>query len=119
MLARSLPWIQRRVMYSQSKYTDGKRQDCSGYISLVWNLAGSPNSKLLRSSAYTTVIPRGQLQPGDMLGHPGHVALFVRWAPGGRAVVREEWDYGHPAEERTWSARYTSQNTAYRYKHIR
>jgi len=119
VLARSLPWIQRGVMYSQSRYTDGYRQDCSGYISLVWHLNGSPNSTSLRSSRYTRTIGRGELQPGDMLGHPGHVALFVGWASGGRAIVREEWDYGHPASERTWSASYTRQNTAYRYHNIR
>ncbi|MEA2186576.1 MAG: hypothetical protein QOK16_1587 [Solirubrobacteraceae bacterium] len=119
VMARSLPWIQRRVMYSQSRYTDGYRQDCSGYMSLVWHLKGSPNSPTLRSSKYTRIISKGELQPGDMLGHPGHVALFVRWAAPGRAVVREEYDDGHPASERTWSVKNTSQNTAYRYKNVR
>ena len=119
VMARSMPWIQRGVMYSQSRYTDGYRQDCSGYMSLVWHLRGSPNSTSLRSSKYTRIIKKSQLQPGDMLGHPGHVALFVRWAAPGRAVVREEFDVGHPAVERTWSAKYTSQNTAYRYTNIR
>jgi SH3 domain-containing protein len=119
VMNRSLPWIQRHIMYSQARYTDGYRQDCSGYVSLSWHLQGSPNSTALRSSRYTTIIPRSALQPGDALGHPGHIALFVRWAGGGRAVVREEYDYGHPATEHTWSANTVAKYTAYRYKNIR
>lgn len=119
VLARSLSWIQRNVMYSQSRYTDGYRRDCSGYVSLSWHLKGSPSSSALRSSRYTSVIPKSDLQPGDALGRPGHIALFVRWAAPGRPVVREEYGYGHPAEERMWSARYAAANKAYRYHGIR
>jgi uncharacterized protein YraI len=119
VLARSATWIQRRVMYSQSRYTDGYRQDCSGYVSFAWHLTSSPNSTALRSSRYTTPIPKSALQPGDMLGKPGHVALFVRWAGPGRPVVREEFDVGNPAVERTWSSGYAARFTAYRYRGIR
>jgi hypothetical protein len=36
----------------------------------------------------------------------------------GRAIVREEYDYGHPATEHAWSANTTAKYTAYRYKGI-
>jgi hypothetical protein len=105
-------------MYSQSRYVDGYRQDCSGFVAMSWHLPNSPNSYSLRSSRYTTVIPRSALQPGDALGKPGHIALFVGWAGPGRAIVREEYDYGHPATEHAWSANTTAKYTAYRYKGI-
>jgi uncharacterized protein YraI len=119
VINRSIGWVNRHIMYSQARYTDGYRQDCSGFVSMSWHLQGSPNSTSLRSSRYTTIIPRSQLAPGDILGHPGHVALFVRWAGGGAAVMREEYDYGHPAVERVWSAGKVNGYTAYRYKGIR
>jgi hypothetical protein len=119
VLARSLWWIQKHVMYSQNASTDGYRRDCSGYVSLVWHLRGSPSSTVLRSSAYTSAIAKSVLQPGDALGRPGHIALFVGWASGGRPIVREEYDDGHPAEQRTWSTSYAATFTAYRYKNIR
>jgi hypothetical protein len=129
VLARSLPWIQRRVMYSQKRFTglwsanvptlDRYRQDCSGYVSLVWHLATSPGSSQLRSPRFTTKIPISALRPGDALGRPGHIALFVGWAGGGRALVREEYLPGQPARQRAWTASRIAHNDAYRYHRIR
>ncbi len=29
-------WVNRQIPYSQTNYTDGYRQDCSGYVSMGW-----------------------------------------------------------------------------------
>jgi hypothetical protein len=119
VLDRAQGWISRRVIYSQVFYTDGYRQDCSGYVSMVWKLGASPNTTGLVTSRYTFSIAKSALLAGDMLSMPGHVAIFVRWESGGRAVVREEYDDNIPAVERTWTRAYTDRFVAYRYKNIR
>jgi hypothetical protein len=39
MLARGQDWVDKKIPYSQTKTYDGYRTDCSGYVSMIWELA--------------------------------------------------------------------------------
>ncbi|MFF9312497.1 hypothetical protein ACF1BS_16465 [Streptomyces sp. NPDC014748] len=108
---RAWSWIAEQVPYSQSGCHENQfgcyRPDCSGYVSMAWHLSSSLTTWSLWDVTFD--IPADDLQPGDALlrdsGGVDHVALFVRWADPEhtRPVVREEYDFGHVAEEHVWN----------------
>ncbi|HEY0497615.1 MAG TPA: VCBS repeat-containing protein, partial [Kutzneria sp.] len=69
-------------------------------------------------------IARSDLQVGDALwrndSDTQHIALFVGWADAAHTqpIVMEEYDYGHFAEQRVWSADWANTFTPKRYKNI-
>ncbi|MFI1013245.1 peptidoglycan-binding protein [Streptomyces sp. NPDC020965] len=86
IINRAKKWVAVKVPYSMQKFwSDGYRQDCSGYVSMVWNLPGNEWTGTL--ARYATKITRSQLQPGDMLlfhnpANPtkgSHVTVFGGW----------------------------------------
>ncbi|MYS80820.1 hypothetical protein [Embleya scabrispora] len=88
-LARAQDWVDARVPYStnglQSPYswwrddaTGGRyRQDCSGFVSMAWQLSYSRTTYDLPDVA--TQISKWDLQPGDILNSNPHVILFAGW----------------------------------------
>ncbi|WP_163509908.1 hypothetical protein [Fodinicola acaciae] len=110
-LTRSETWIDEKVPYSQSAWHANRfgsyRQDCSGYVSMAWHLSSSMTTATLPS--VMTTIAAADLRPGDALWRHDssvqHIALFIAWADAGHTqpIVREEYDYGHIAEQRTWT----------------
>ncbi|MFE7135662.1 peptidoglycan-binding protein [Streptomyces sp. NPDC057638] len=87
IIDRAKRWASVKVPYSMQKYwSDGYRQDCSGYVSMVWNLPRNEWTGTL--AKYGTRITRAELQPGDMLlfHNPSkptkgsHVTIFGGWA---------------------------------------
>ena len=97
-ITRGFGWYDAQVPYSQSAYHGGYRTDCSGFVSMCWQLGtsyttanfatGGGQSELLGS--YNSLLP------GDALvrrsdGH-GHIVLFLGWddAAHSAACVLEE-----------------------------
>jgi hypothetical protein len=126
VLIRAQSWINEHVMYSQTQYHANKygryRQDCSGYVSMCWQLPFSYTTATIMTVAHRITWP--QLLPGDALwrhaGHEGHIALFVGWADGAhtKPVVDEEYNTGHPCERRVWNHGYAATFHPIRYNHI-
>ncbi|MFD3520594.1 peptidoglycan-binding protein [Streptomyces sp. NPDC058653] len=86
IINRAKVWVEAKVPYSMTKYwSDGYRQDCSGYVSMAWNLDGNEWTGSL--SRFGTRIEREELQPGDILlfHNPSdptkgsHVTIFGGW----------------------------------------
>ncbi|MFF8971500.1 peptidoglycan-binding protein [Streptomyces sp. NPDC014995] len=86
IIRRAKTWVAAAVPYSMSAYwSDGYRQDCSGYVSMAWKLPGNEWTGSLHQ--YATRITKEELQPGDILlfhnpsnPHNGsHVVLFGGW----------------------------------------
>ncbi|MFG2332221.1 peptidoglycan-binding protein [Streptomyces sp. NPDC048604] len=86
IINRAKLWVSAQVPYSMSTYwSDGYRQDCSGYISMAWNLRSNEWTGSL--ARYGTPIDRTELQPGDILlfhnpDNPtrgSHVTIFGGW----------------------------------------
>ncbi|MGA4849038.1 peptidoglycan-binding protein [Streptomyces sp. G5(2025)] len=86
ILARARTWVTARVPYSMSEYwSDGYRQDCSGFVSMAWNLSGNEWTGSL--DKYGVRISKEQLRPGDILlfhnpanpTHGSHVTVFGGW----------------------------------------
>ncbi|MFD0275007.1 peptidoglycan-binding protein [Kitasatospora sp. NPDC127111] len=86
ILARAQDWVDQKVPYSMSRYwTDGYRQDCSGFVSMAWGLDSSQTTWTLPDFAER--ITKAELQPGDILVHNdpaspqggSHVTLFGGW----------------------------------------
>ncbi|WP_405799080.1 peptidoglycan-binding protein [Streptomyces sp. NBC_01506] len=86
IINRAKRWVGAKVPYSMTEYwSDGYRQDCSGYVSMAWNLDGNEWTGTL--SRFGTRIDRGDLQPGDILlfHNPSdptkgsHVTIFGGW----------------------------------------
>ncbi|MEU6236112.1 hypothetical protein, partial [Kitasatospora sp. NPDC047058] len=111
VMDRSWSWVAEQVPYSWDGCHANRfgcyRPDCSGFVSMSWHLGTSLTTWDLWN--VTSDVAAGDLQPGDALlrdsGGTDHVALFVRWADAGHTqpVVREEYDFGHVAEERVWA----------------
>ncbi|WP_030792008.1 peptidoglycan-binding protein [Streptomyces sp. NRRL S-920] len=92
IIERAMTWITAKVPYSMEKYwTDGYRQDCSGFVSMAWNLSGNEWTGSL--DKYGVPITKDQLEPGDILlfhnpANPtkgSHVTIFGGWTDSTRA----------------------------------
>ncbi|MFD7027111.1 peptidoglycan-binding protein [Streptomyces sp. NPDC059917] len=86
IINRAKLWLDAQVPYSMSLYwTDGYRQDCSGYVSMAWNLGTNEWTGSL--DKFATRITKDELLPGDMLlfhnpadpNQGSHVTLFGGW----------------------------------------
>ncbi|QNP72504.1 peptidoglycan-binding protein [Streptomyces roseirectus] len=86
IIKRAKTWVTAKVPYSMTAYwTDGYRQDCSGFVSMAWNLPGNEWTGTL--GRYGTKIAKDDLQPGDILlfHNPvdpqkgSHVVIFGGW----------------------------------------
>ncbi|OKK19860.1 hypothetical protein AMK16_16480 [Streptomyces sp. CB00455] len=87
IITRAKLWLEAKVPYSMSEYwTDGYRQDCSGFVSMAWNLGTNEWTGSL--DKFATKITKADLLPGDMLlfhnpadpSNGSHVVLFGGWA---------------------------------------
>ncbi|MGW7553995.1 peptidoglycan-binding protein [Streptomyces rimosus] len=126
IIARAQRWISSQVPYDMHRYwSDGYRQDCSGFISMAWNLGGNQWTGSL--AQYGVRIPKSELRPGDMLlfhnpANPGagsHVTLFGGWTDSSRTrYIAYEQTRPHTVKRPTPYA-YWSNSTryvAYRYR---
>ncbi|WP_189216834.1 MULTISPECIES: peptidoglycan-binding protein [Streptomyces] len=86
IINRAQTWVTEQVPYSMTAYRpDGYRQDCSGYVSMAWNLGLNEWTGSL--AAYGDPISRDELQPGDILlfhnpedpQNGSHVVIFGGW----------------------------------------
>jgi hypothetical protein len=75
-------WVDHQVGYSQTSWYRGYRQDCSGFVSMAWNLHASYPTGMMNQIAKP--IPKDALLPGDVLlnntSSYAHVVLFEKWA---------------------------------------
>ncbi|MDQ0684069.1 hypothetical protein QF032_003021 [Streptomyces achromogenes] len=86
IIGRAGEWVSAQVPYSMSAYWwDGYRQDCSGFVSMAWNLPRNEWTGSLHQ--FGTRISKEELGPGDILlfHNPSdpekgsHVVLFGGW----------------------------------------
>ncbi|WP_327695157.1 peptidoglycan-binding protein [Streptomyces sp. NBC_00459] len=123
---RARTWVAARVPYSMSTYWgDGYRQDCSGFVSMAWNLPGNEWTGSL--DKYGVLIPKEDLQPGDILlfHNPSdpekgsHVVIFGGWTDYTHTYyIAYEETRPHARRQATplayWS--HSDRYQAYRYK---
>ena len=126
IINRAKTWIAAQVPYSMNAYwSDGYRQDCSGFVSMAWNLPGNEWTGSL--DKFGERISRDQLQPGDILlfHNPSdpekgsHVVIFGGWTDYTHTYyVAYEETRPHARRQATpyayWS--YSDRYVAYRYK---
>ncbi|MEV5592704.1 peptidoglycan-binding protein [Streptomyces sp. NPDC052496] len=126
IIARAQRWVSAQVPYHMNRYwSDGYRQDCSGFISMAWNLGRNQWTGSL--AQYGTRITKSELRPGDMLlfhnpGNPGagsHATIFGGWTDSSRTrYIAYEQTRPHTVKRSTPYA-YWSNSTryvAYRYR---
>jgi hypothetical protein len=86
IINRAKTWIAAQVPYSMNAYwSDGYRQDCSGFVSMAWGLPGNEWTGSL--DQYGVRISKDELEPGDILlfhnpSNPekgSHVVIFGGW----------------------------------------
>lgn len=86
IISRAKKWVQAKVPYSMDDYwSDGYRQDCSGFVSMAWNLGSNEWTGSL--DKFGVRIGKQDLQPGDILlfhnpDNPekgSHVVIFGGW----------------------------------------
>ncbi|MFH8615016.1 hypothetical protein ACH4E8_08050 [Streptomyces sp. NPDC017979] len=131
VIKRAQAWVDQEVMYSQSKWwthptTGGPyRQDCSGFVSMAWQLPTSETTHTLPGRAHR--IDKKDLKPGDLLNSTQHALLFGAWVDSAKGTFTyyQESRPGRPAHKATGSiheARLaghpTSSYTALRYKNV-
>jgi hypothetical protein len=83
-LHRATGWISHRVMYSQKAYYDGYRRDCSGFVSMMWQLKTSYTTRNINEVSYR--ISPSDLKPADAILRPGHIELFGGWKDKSRGL---------------------------------
>ncbi|WP_345648889.1 peptidoglycan-binding protein, partial [Streptomyces tremellae] len=128
IISRAKKWVDAQVPYSMTKYwTDGYRQDCSGYVSMAWNL---PKNEWTGSLAtYGVKIDRADLRPGDILlfhnpanpNRGSHVTIFGGWADASHdSYLAYEQTPPHTRAQTTPMAYWTNSDkyVAYRYKEV-
>ncbi|MBB5924732.1 peptidoglycan-binding protein [Streptomyces echinatus] len=86
IINRAKVWVAAKVPYSMTAFwSDGYRQDCSGYVSMAWGL---PNNEWTGSlDQFGVKITKEELQPGDILLYHNpdnpekgsHVVIFGGW----------------------------------------
>ena len=86
-IQRGFRWLDNNVPYSQSASYEGYRTDCSGFVSMCWELGTSTDTAALYATGTydSDVGSWDELLPADALVHrsggSGHVVLFLGWEP--------------------------------------
>ncbi|WP_326765746.1 peptidoglycan-binding protein [Streptomyces sp. NBC_01591] len=126
IINRAKKWVSADVPYSMVKYwSDGYRQDCSGFVSMAWNLPGNEWTGSL--AAFGKRIAREELQPGDILlfhnpadpSKGSHVTIFGGWTDYTHThYTAYEQTKPHTRKKTTPMAYWTNSGSyvAYRYK---
>ncbi|WP_328496129.1 peptidoglycan-binding protein [Streptomyces sp. NBC_00414] len=129
IINRAKEWVVAQVPYNMGAYwSDGYRQDCSGFVSMAWNLGGNEWTGSL--DKYGVRIARDDLQPGDMLlfHNPSdpekgsHVVIFGGWTDYTRShYIAYELTRPHARRVVTPYAYWSNSDRylAYRYKGVR
>lgn len=84
-ISRGFEWLAAGVPYSQSASHAGYRTDCSGFVSMCWQLGQSFTTADFAgsSSQWSAIGSYESLVPGDALvkraNGQGHIVLFVGW----------------------------------------
>ncbi|MGW2828226.1 peptidoglycan-binding protein [Streptomyces sp. NPDC001286] len=126
IINRAKKWVAAEVPYSMTDYwSDGYRQDCSGFVSMAWNLPGNEWTGSL--DKYGDRIPKDALEPGDILlfhnpANPengSHVVIFGGWTDYTHTYyIAYEETRPHARRQATpyayWS--HSDQYVPYRYK---
>ncbi|SDK66807.1 peptidoglycan-binding protein [Streptomyces indicus] len=126
IIRRAKTWVSAKVPYSLERYwRDGYRQDCSGFVSMAWNLGSNQWTGTL--DRFAVRVTRDQLQPGDILlfhnpadpERGSHVTIFGGWTDYTRShYLAYEQARPHTRKQATpyayWS--HSKRYTAYRYK---
>lgn len=130
VLNRATYWLNRRVPYSMSNYTNDPqgrsyRTDCSGFVSMAFHLDVSLSTVTLPERFHP--IAKTELRRGDIVGNlgpgtggsAGHVVIFNGWVDSSQtAFYTIEQTPGYTqALTRTWGASFFTK-TAYRYNKI-
>ncbi|MFE0579280.1 FG-GAP-like repeat-containing protein [Streptomyces sp. NPDC058874] len=89
VIARAKSWVGIGLVYSGAGRHGGYRTDCSGFVSMAWDLDFQPATNTFASRGVTEPITKAELKAGDALldddaGSAGHVVLFEKWANSGR-----------------------------------
>ena len=123
-IERGFAWYDDRVPYSQSRSHEGYRTDCSGFVSMCWELGTSFTTASFASGGAESgpLSSYSKLVPGDALVHrshgSGHIVLFLGWNDDAEssACVLEE---ASTALDMQFRARTTESLHASGYKPIR
>ena len=102
MIWRGSTWVTDNVAYSSTLRHDGYRQDCSGFVSFVWQLTKPGTSPSgLKNSSYQ--IEFSKLKPGDALISSSHAMIFVQWVDqsAGTFIAYEEENTTYGTVQRT------------------
>ena len=84
MISRGQSWVDKHVPYNQQGSYDGYRTDCSGFVSMCWELA-RPGLTTFTMHTVSHNITKNDLQPGDALNCDSrHINLFAGWADSGK-----------------------------------
>ena len=79
-MQRGFSWLDANVPYSQSRSYKGYRTDCSGFVSMAWNLGTSYNTaSFMGGGAPVRQVAWDQMMPADAFGKRGHIMLFLGW----------------------------------------
>ncbi|MGW3969507.1 peptidoglycan-binding protein [Streptomyces ardesiacus] len=125
---RARTWVAAKVPYSMTAYwSDGYRQDCSGFVSMAWKLPANEWTGSLATVADR--ITKDELQPGDILlfhnaadpENGSHVVIFGGWTDGTRtAYTAYEQTPPHTRTRETPYAYWTNSGKylPYRYKGV-
>jgi hypothetical protein len=125
ILSRATDWTSSQVPYSQASYysdTNGTyREDCSGFVSMAWDLDDSLSTSSLPEIATEVTTGLSGIEPGDIILKAGdHVFLFVAWANNSHteATIDEETGSSSPtpyAVQKNLNVKAFNGFTVYRY----
>ena len=84
-IERGFAWYDAQVPYSQSQQYGGYRTDCSGFVSMCWELGTSyTTASFVEDGAeWSSLGSFDELVPADAMvyrsGKSGHIVMFVGW----------------------------------------
>lgn len=84
IIARGQDWVDKHVPYNHTGTHDGYRTDCSGFVSMCWELA-KPGLYTYTMHTVAHNISKTDLLAGDALNcDPYHIVLFAGWSDAGK-----------------------------------
>ena len=112
IMSRAQVWVDEKVPYSQTKTTDGYRQDCSGFVSYAWASSTSGGGHVTSNmQEICTKISKNDLKKGDAILKPDqHVVLFGGWIDSDKFHEYAEHQSGDVCRESDGSYNYFSTN---------